>query len=272
MIETSKKIPISRQCFLLGLPRSTFYSEPAGETPENMLLMNLLDEQFTATPFYGVLRMTHHLKRSGYLVNPKRVRRLLRKMGLMAIFPKKQLSIPGDRVRKFPYLLKDLAISYSNQVWATDITYIRMEKGFLYLVVVMDWYSRYVLSWNLSNTMDVGFCVECLEGALEKAKPMIFNSDQGSQFTSNEFINRLEREDVKISMDGRGRVFDNIMVERLWRSVKYEEVYVRNYQHAREAYKSIGEYFRFYNERRIHQSLEYQTPAEVYFAKERKTN
>lgn len=257
-------ISVSRQCDLLGLSRSAFYYELAEETPENLLYMRLLDEQFTATPYYGVLKMTEQLKRQGFPVNEKRIRRLLRKMGLMAIYPGKRLSAPGYRVEKFPYLLKDLAVVRPNQVWATDITYIRLDNGFLYLTVVMDWFSRYVISWSLGNTMDIRFCTDCLEKALDKKKPEIFNSDQGSQYTSPDFTSILKAHSIQISMDGRGRVFDNIFVERLWRSVKYEEVYLKNYTTVLEARDGIAQYLKHYNETRIHQNLGYKTPSEIY--------
>ena len=266
-IESFADISIIRQCDLVGLPRSSYYFRPAGETQENLELMHLLDQEFTCFPYYGVAKMTKHICRKGYLVNPKRIRRLLRKMGLMAIYPKKGLSLPEASHKKFPYLLKDLSISRPNQVWATDITYIRLEGGFLYLVVVMDWFSRYVLSWNLSNTLELGFCLDCLDESLMRGQPEIFNSDQGSQFTSSAFTAKLEQRKIQISMYGRGRAFDNIFVERLWRSVKYEEVYLKNYSQVRDAWQGLKSYFKHYNETRVHQGLDYNTPAEVYFKK-----
>jgi putative transposase len=225
----------------------------------------MLDKQYTATPFYGVLKMTDLLKRQGEKVNPKRVRRLMRKMGLEAIYPKPNLSRPQDNVRKYPYLLRGKTITAPNQVWSTDITYIPLPKGYLYLVAVIDWHSRYVLSWELSNTMDMTFCLSALEKALAQNTPEIFNSDQGSQFTSPSFTGRLEKEGIAVSQDGRGRALDNIFVERLWRSVKYEDVYLKGYTSPREALNELGKYFHFYNNKRIHQSLDYQTPAAVYF-------
>jgi putative transposase len=226
--------------------------------------MRLIDKEFTRHPFYGIRRMTEWLKRQDYAVNRKRVGRLMRLMGLMPIYPKPRLSLGDKESKKYPYLLRELKIAWPNQVWCTDITYIRMPKGFVYLVVVMDWYSRYVLSWKISNSLDTAFCMEALEEALQKGKPEIFNSDQGSQFTSLEFTGRLEKENIRISMDGRGRAFDNIFIERLWRSVKYEEVYIKEYSSVQECVGSLREYFRFYNEERLHQALQYKTTLEVH--------
>jgi putative transposase len=266
LVETEhRSISISRQCELLGLARSSFYYEPRPETEENLRLMQMLDKQYTATPCYGVLKMTAFLKSQGEKVNPKRVRRLMRKMGLEAIYPKPNLSRPQDNVRKYPYLLRGKTITAPNQVWSTDITYIPLPKGYLYLVAVIDWHSRYVLSWELSNTMDITFCLSALEKALAQNTPEIFNSDQGSQFTSPIFTGRLEKEGIAVSQDGRGRALDNIFIERLWRSVKYEDVYPKRYTSPREAFNELGKYFYFYNNERIHQSLDYQTPATVHF-------
>lgn len=225
----------------------------------------MLDQQFTATPFYGVRRMTAWLATQGETVNPKRVRRLMRKMGLEAIYPKPNLSLAKDNVRKYPYLLKEAEITAPNQVWSTDITYIPLPQGFTYLVAVIDWYSRYVLSWELSNTLDIIFCLSALEKALIQNTPKIFNTDQGSQFTSPLFTSRLEAKKIAISQDGRGRALDNIFVERLWRSVKYEEVYPKAYASVKEAIQELEKYFHFYNNERPHQSLNYQTPAAVHF-------
>ena len=258
---------ISRQCALAGLSRSGLYYTPREETAENLELMRLLDEQYTRTPFYGVRRMREELLRRGYEVNPKRVRRLLRQMGLEAIYAKPRLSVPAPGHRIYPYLLRGLPIVRPDQVWGTDITYIRLRRGFVYLVAIMDWFSRYVLSWELSVTLDVSFCVAALAWALTSARPEIFNSDQGSQFTSEDFTKLLLGHDVRISMDGRGRAMDNIFVERLWRTVKYEEVYLRDYEDVPEAVECLRNYFCFYNQERMHQSLAYQTPAEVYFQK-----
>jgi putative transposase len=227
--------------------------------------MRMMDEQFMSTPFYGVRRMTAWLATQGHFANPKRVRRLMRKMGLEAIYPKPNLSFPGDKARKYPYLLKEEVIIAPNQVWSTDITYIPVRNGYVYLVAVIDWYSRYVLSWELSNTMDVTFCLRALEKALAQNQPKIFNTDQGSQFTSTAFTDSLEKREISISQDGKGRALDNIFIERLWRSVKYEEVYPKNYTTVEEALKGLEDYFYFYNNKRLHQSLDYQAPAQIHF-------
>jgi putative transposase len=260
------QISIARQCDLSGLPRSTYYYQGQGESAENLTLMRLLDKQYTDTPSYGIRRMTAWLRSQGYAVNHKRVARLLRTMGLETIYPKPRLSRSHPDHRVYPYLLRGVPITRVNQVWSTDITYIRLHAGCLYLVAVMDWFSRYVLSWAVSITMDVGFCVEALEQALELARPEIFNSDQGAQFTSLDFTGRLAAEGIQISMDGRGRALDNVFVERLWRTVKYEEVYLKDYETPREAMQGLETFFVRYNERRQHQALEYQTPAAVYFS------
>ena len=266
MIEPANaRITVSRQCEMLGIARSSAYYGSRRDTSMDEELMKVLDEQYTRTPFYGVRRMTVHLRREGYHIGQRRVRRLLRRMGLMAVYPKKRLSIPDKAHEKYPYLLKGVEVTRPDQLWCTDITYVRMKKGFAYLVAVMDWSSRYVIAWNLSVTLEADFCVDALERALMTGKPEIFNSDQGSQFTSEAFTGTLLGAGVRISMDGRGRVFDNIMVERLWRSVKYEEVYLKSYESVSEARESIGRYFEFYNGVRPHQSLEYRTPGEVYF-------
>ena len=243
------------------------YYDPVGESAENLALMRLIDEQYLRTPFYGVVKMTRCLREEqGHTVNPKRVRRLMRQMGLEAIYPKPRLSEPAPGHRIYPYLLRDRTIHKPDQVWSTDITYIRLRQGFIYLVAVMDWYSRYVLSWEVSANLDATFCVTALEWALKSAQPEIFNSDQGAQFTSAAFTQRLMAHGVAISMDGRGRALDNVFVERLWRSVKYEEVYLKDYVNVAEAIAGLRAYFRFYNERRFHQALDYRTPAAVYFA------
>ncbi len=227
-------------------------------------MMKLLDRQYLATPFYGARKMTAWLKSQGHIVNRKRICRLMQIMGLKAIYRRPRTSKPAPGNKIYPYLLNDLKITRPNQVWAADITYIPMARGFLYLVVIMDWYSRYVLSWRLSNTLDADFCVEALKEALQKGRPDIFNTDQGAQFTSEEFTGVLESHGVKISMDGRGSYSDNLFIERLWRTVKYEEVYLKSYRDGKEARAEIGEYFRFYNTTRPHQALGYRTPAEVY--------
>lgn len=256
-----------RQCELLGVSRSGYYYKPATESELNLLLMRLMDEHYTRFPYYGSPRMTAWLCREGYQVNHKRVERLLRKMGIEGICPKRNLSKGSDEHKKYPYLLKGLEIDHPDCVWCSDITYIRMKRGFVYLVAVMDWYSRYVLSWEISNTMDTQFCMEALEKALSRSKPKIFNTDQGVQFTSDQFTSRLLNEDIRISMDGKGRAFDNIMIERLWRSVKYDEVYLKDYETVLEALVGIGNYFSTYNNERLHQSLAYCTPAEVYLGR-----
>ncbi len=246
------------------MPRSSLYYRARGEDGTNDQLMRLIDEQFTRTPFYGSRRMTVWLAGQGFQVNRKRVSRLMKLMGIEAIYPKKRLSVPDIGARKYPYLLRDVAITRPDQVWGADITYVRMRQGFIYLVAIMDWFSRYVVAWRVSITMDVDFCVEALTRALGTGKPEIFNTDQGSQFTSRSFTGALEAEGVTISMDGRGRVYDNIFVERLWRSIKYEEVYLRYYETVREAVSSLGTYFSFYNQERPHQALGYQTPYQLY--------
>ena len=266
MIEPAHpQISIARQCDLVGLPRSTYYYQGQGESEENLTLMRLLDKQYTDTPYYGVRRMTAWLRSQGYHVNHKRVARLLHTMGIEAIYPKPHLSQGHPTHRVYPYLLRDVPITRVNHVWSTDITYIRLHGGFIYLVAVMDWFSRYVLSWAVSITMDVGFCLEALEQALRVARPDIFNTDQGAQFTSNDFTGRLAAAGIQISMDGRGRARDNVLIERLWRTVKSEEVYLKDYETPREAMQGLGTFFVRYNEWRQHQALDYRTPASVYF-------
>jgi putative transposase len=257
---TELRLSVRRQCDLLGLSRGSWHYRPVGESEENLQLMRLLDEQYTRTPFYGVLRMTAWLQRQGYAVNEKRVRRLLRTMGLMAIYPSPKTSRPAPSHPIYPYLLRGVAITRPDFVWSTDITYIRLAHGFVYLVAIMDWYSCYVLAWRLSNSLETHFCVE----ALACAAPDIFNTDQGAQFTSAEFTSRLDHKGVRISMDGRGRALDNAFVERLWRSVKWEEVYLNSYHSVRDAWSGLNRYFAYYNHERPHQALAYLTPAEVY--------
>ena len=260
-----ERLSIARQCDLLGLNRATYYYRPERDESYNLSLMHLVDEQFTRAPFYGVDRMTAWLRRQGHRVNPKRVRRLMRWMGLEAVYPRPRLSQNGAAHRKYPYLLRELVIDRPDQVWCSDITYIRMVCGYLYLVAVMDWFSRYVLAWELSTTLDTGFCVRALQRAMDVSKPEIFNTDQGVQFTSVEFVGQLAAAQIRISMDGRGRVYDNIFVERLWRSVKYEEVYLNEYRVVRDAREGLARYFEFYNRERLHSALGNQTPHEVYF-------
>jgi putative transposase len=258
------QLSIAQQCHLLGLARSSYYYEPVPVSEENLHLMRLLDEQYTRTPFYGTRKMTAWLQTQGYPVERKRVTRLLRLMGLEAVYPKPRLSLPGTVEQRYPYLLGGMNIERCNQVWSCDITYIRLRSGFIYLMAVIDWYSRYVLSWEISVTLDTSFCLDALDRALCIATPEIFNTDQGVQFTSTDFTNRLKNAAIRISWDGRGRALDNIFVERLWRSVKYEEVYIKDYQSVSEAVRNLRAYFTFYNQERLHQSLDYQTPAQVY--------
>src|SRR5436309_3698943 len=260
-----RRLSIARQCELIALPRSSWYYKLQEETAENLLLMRLLDEQYTRTPFYGSRRMVIALGEQGWKVNRKRVQRLMPQMGIEAIYPKPRLSDPAPGHRIYPYRLRGMVITRPNQVWSTDITYIRMRNGFVYLVSILDWFSRYVVDWEVSITLDTSFCLSTLDRALEKAKPEIFNSDQGSQFTSAEFTRRLEDARVLISMDGRGRALDNIFTERLWRTVKYEEVYLKDYTGVLDAIGNLKAYFRFYNRQRPNQALNYQTPEAVYF-------
>ena len=267
----SSSIPIYRQCELIGLNRSTFYYEQIPISPYNQLLMNLIDEQYTKTPFYGAPRMTIWLKAQGHNVNHKRIEGLMKLMGIKAIYPKRNLSRINPQNRIYPYLLKYLIINKPNQVWASDITYIRMRRGFIYLIAIMDWFSRFVLSWSTSITLDNDFCLRALQKALSIARPEIFNTDQGTQFTSYEFISLLNQNNIRISMDGRGRAYDNIFIERLWRTVKYEEVYLKDYSNPWEAQNSLDDYFNFYNTERPHQAHSYKTPYEVYYQQGGKT-
>jgi putative transposase len=251
----------------VGLNRSTFYYEPAQESALNLELMRLMDEQYLKTPFYGWPRMLAYVQRQGYAVNHKRIRRLSQKMGLQAIYPKPKTTVVNARHKVYPYLLRDLEITYVNQVWSADITYIPMARGFMYLVAIIDWYSRYVLAWQLSNTLDGGFCLDALQQALLWGKPAIFNTDQGAQFTASEFTSCLEQAEIQISMDGKGRALDNIFIERLWRSVKYEDIYLKAYATVPALASGLDSYFQLYNDDRPHQSLDYRTPAEIHFAK-----
>ena len=249
---------------MLGISRSGLYYQSKGISEEDLTLMKLIDRQYLATPFYGARKIAACLKSQGYSDNRKRIRRLMRVMGLKAVYRRPRTSKPAPGHKIYPYLLGGLKITRPNQVWAADITYIPMARGFLYLVAIIDWYSRYVLSWRLSNTLDAGFCVEALEEALKKGRPDIFNTDQGSQFTGEAFTGLLQQHGVRISMDGKGSYNDNLFIERLWRSVKYEEVYLKAYQDGKEAKIGLGNYFRFYNAERPHQALGYRTPAEVF--------
>jgi putative transposase len=257
---------VKKQCQLLGLSRSSFYYKPVGTSGSDLALMKLIDHQYLATPFYGARKIAAWLKSQGQTINRKRVRRLMQLMGLKAIYRKPRTSKPGPGNKIYPYLLRGLAITRLNQVWAADITYIPMQKGFLYLVVILDWYSRCVLAWRLSNTLENDFCVDALKEALQNGRPEIFNTDQGSQFTSVGFIGLLESHGIRVSMDGAGRYSDNLFIERLWRTLKYEEVYLKAYQDTTEARREIGRYFTFYNTKRPHQALGYKTPAEEYYA------
>ena len=259
-------ISIRRQCELIGLNRATFYHRPATESEYNLHLMRLIDEQYTKTPFYGWPRMTAYLRGQGYVVNHKRVQRLMQKMGLKAVYPKPRTTISSGEHKVYPYLLRGLTISTPNQVWAADITYIPMVRGFMYLVAIMDWFSRYVVAWRLSNTLDGQFCLHALEEALEVGGLEIFNTDQGAQFTACSFRGTPESVGVGISMDGHGRVLDNIFIERLWRTVKYEDIYIKDYKTVIDLQMGLEEYFNFYNYDRPHQSLNYRIPAEVHYA------
>jgi len=258
------ELSIRRQCELLGLNRSSFYHEPAGASADDLRLMGLIDKGYTAHPFYGSRRMAVWLGQQGEEVNRKRVQRLMRVMGLEAIYPKPRTSAACQGHKVYPYLLRGVVVERRDQVWSTDITYIPMASGFMYLTAVIDWYSRYVLAWGLSNTLDGSSSLEVLEEALGRGRPEIFNTDQGVQFTAAAFTGRLEAAGVAVSMDGRGRALDNVFVERLWRSVKYEDIYLRCYETVPELRRGLGRYFEFYNEGRPHQSLDDRTPAVVY--------
>lgn len=264
----SRWLSVVRQCQLLDISRSGLYYQPVGVSEEDLNLMKLIDKQYIATPFYGARKIAAWLKSEHYNINRKHVRRLMQLMGLRAIYRRPRTSKPALGNKIYPYLLNGLKITRPNQVWCADVTYIPMARGFLYLVVIMDWYSRYVLSWRLSNTLDAGFCVEALEEALRKGRPDIFNTDQGTQFTGKAFTGLLEQYGIRISMDGKGSYRDNLFIERLWRTVKYEEVYLKAYPDGRTARIGIGDYFRFYNTQRPHQALGYKTPAEEYFSDE----
>ena len=263
-----EQLSIEKQCELVGMSRSSYYYKPRCESQENLSIMLAMDKQYLETPFYGVEKMREHLRSLEYVVNTKRVRRLMRLMGLEAIYCKPRLSIPDKEHKKYPYLLRGVAINRIDQVWSTDITFILMKNGFMYLTAVIDWHSRYVLSWKLSNSLDGAFCMEALEESFVHGKPEIFNTDQGSQFTSTKFTSMLIDREIKVSMDGRGRALDNVFVERLWRTVKYEYVYLHSQETVRELYDGLKEYFEFYNNRRVHQALGYKTPADVYFKRE----
>jgi putative transposase len=264
-IETSyPQLSIRRQCELLGLNRSSYYLPPATASAENSRLMRLIDEQYLKTPFFGSRRMTAWLERSGEPVNRKRVQRLMALMGLEALHPRPRTTTATGDARIYPYLLRDRELTRIEEVWSSDITCVPMHRGFMYLTAVIDWYSRYVLSWRLSNTLEGRFCLEALDEALQLGHPEVFNTDQGVQFTARAYTGRLEEAGVAVSMDGRGRALDSVFVERLWRSVKYEEVYIKDYESVMELESGLSSYFQFYNEERPHQSLGYHTPAEVH--------
>jgi len=259
-------LSIRRQCALLSLTRASWYYTPVAVDEETLTLMNAIDRQHTKTPFYGIRKMTVAMNEHGFRVNHKKIARLMQLMGIHAIYTEPKLSIPGENHKIYPYLLTDVSIAIVNQVWSTDITYIPMMRGFMYCVAVIDWYSRYVLSWGISNTQDAEFCVNVLDKALQVDKPDIFNTDQGSQFTSDKFTQRLNDAKIRISMDGRGRVLDNIFIECLWRSMKYENVYLHNYSDPKALHGGLENYFHFNNYERYHQALQYLIPAEIYFS------
>ena len=261
-----KGLSLTKQCKLLNVNRSSYYYRKKPAKSDDLQIMKLIDEQYLKEPSWGSRSMRNHLRRKGYKINRKRVQRLMRKMGLEAVFPRPKTSKPHPDHKIYPYLLRNLEITRPNQVWCSDITYIPMSRGFMYLVAIMDWYSRKVLSWKLSNTLEADFCVEALEDALRQyGKPEIFNTDQGSQFTSNKFTGKLEEHNIKISMDGRGRYHDNIFIERLWWTVKHQYVYLHVFENGTELRKGLKNWFHFYNKERFHQSLGGKTPNEVYF-------
>lgn len=267
MLDNGKKISIRHQCIIMGLNRSTLYYKPRSVNEQTQIMMQLLDKKYTETPFYGVPRMTKYLQDEGFKAGKYKVRTMLRKMGLTAIYPKPKLSRKCSQHKIYPYLLNGVVIKSCNQVWCSDITYIKLSSGFAYLVAIMDWYSRYVISWRLSNSLSSDFCLHALHEALKITRPEIFNTDQGPQFTSTDFTDILKSANIAISMDGRGRLFDNIFVERLWRTVKYEDIYIRGYETIKQANAGLGRYFEFYNNERYHQSLGYRKPADLYHIK-----
>ena len=266
MVERTDPLPIKRQCELLELPRSSYYHQPKPISDDDLALLRLIDACHLEHPYYGSRRIRDYLEDAGHKVNRKRIQRLMRIMGLSTLYPKRNLSLANQAHKIYPYLLRGLVIDRPNQVWATDITYIPMSRGHVYLVAIIDWYSRRVLSWRLSNTLDTSFCVEALQEAIAShGTPEIFNSDQGCQFTSEAFTDELKQHNIPISMDGKGRWLDNVFVERLWRSVKYEEVYLRAYASIAEAKASLARYFEFYNSKRRHQALDRRAPDAVYY-------
>ena len=260
------RVSLSRQCKLVGVSRSSCYYKPKPTDPADLKFMKMIDEQYLKTPFYGSRSMTKHFQRLGHTINRKRVQRLMRTMGLEAIYPRPKTSTAHPEHKIYPYLLRNLDINRPNQVWAADITFIPLQRGFMYLVAVMDWYSRKVLAWRLSNTLDADFCVSALEEAISRyGRPQIFNTDQGSQFTSHKFINTLKNHDIKISMDGRGNFRDNIFIERLWWTVKYQYLHLHAFDDGRALRQGLKQWFRFYNSERPHQSLNDRTPDEIYY-------
>lgn len=268
MLDSNEKLSLSRQCHLLNLNRSSYYYTPKGESQKNQEIKTELEQQYLLTPFYGYRKIAIWLDNQGFIVNQKRVRRLMKCIGWKTIYREPRTTIPIKEHKKYPYLLKDLKITKKNQVWATDITYIPMARGFMYLSAIIDLHTRYVLNWSVSNSMSADWCTELLKETIEKyGKPEIFNTDQGSQYTSNAHTELLLKNEIKISMDGKGRAIDNIFVERLWRSVKYENVYLQAYTDGTNLYKGLKEYFKFYNDERFHQSLHYQTPSQAYYLK-----
>jgi putative transposase len=258
------ELSVREQCRVLGFHRSNMYYAPVPETKENLVLMRLIDEEHLRRPNRGSRQMVDYLGDQGHAVNRKRIQRLMQKMGIEGLSPRRRTTFPAVGHPIYPYLLRDLTIERPDQVWCSDITFIPLRMGYMYLVAVMDWFSRFVLSWRLSNSLDADFCVDALEEALEYGRPEIFNTDQGSQFTSREFTSVLKSSDVAISMDGKGRAIDNVMIERLWRTVKYEDVYLKEYANGADCYQGLGSYFDYYDHERRHQSLERQTPWEVY--------
>jgi putative transposase len=269
MIDREEKLSISKQCKVLNLKRNFFYFSPKGELEENIQIMLLLDKQYFITPFYGYRKLTVWLQNQGFHINEKRVRRLMKLMNWRTIYREPRTTICNPEHKKYPYLLKELTVTHKNQVWATDITYIPMAHGFMYLTAIIDLHTRCVLNWDISNTMNAEWCAKILSETIEKhGTPEIFNTDQGSQYTSDIHTNVLKTNDIKISMDGKGRAIDNIFIERLWRSVKYENVYLQSYSDGVALHKGLSEYFKFYNEERIHQSLNYKTPMSVYNIKD----
>jgi putative transposase len=258
-------LSIEKQCDLLGLSRSSYYYQPCGESSEDLLLMKEIDKLYTQYPFYGARRLAVNLSANYQPINLKKIRRLMKLMNIEAIYPKPNLSKPNLEHKIYPYLLRGKKIEKVNQVWSTDITYVPMEQGFLYLCAVVDWYSRYILSWEISNTLTTDFCLKAVNNALKTGKkPEIFNTDQGSQFTANDFTETLINQEILISMDGKGRALDNIFVERFWRTIKYEDIYLKEYKNGKQLFEGLLTYIQFYNNVRKHQSLAYLTPNQVF--------